>query len=54
MHVPQIIYIILLAIGVLNSTARHGQPQPNYNMWVSLFGTGLTVGLLIWGGFFSN
>ncbi len=52
MHTPQIIVLVLMGIGLLLSANQHGQPRKPTNFWLSLIGTMLTIGLLIWGGFF--
>lgn len=53
MGIPQIIIIVLYAITLLLSAYNHGKPhENNQNFWVSLIGTGIIFGLLIWGGFF--
>ena len=53
MEAPQLITIILMALGVGLEVASHGKPRTgNHNAVVHLVSTGLTVGLLYWGGFF--
>lgn len=53
MGAPQVIIIVLYAITLLLSAYNHGKPhENNQNFWVSLIGTGIIFGLLIWGGFF--
>lgn len=54
MHAPQIIYIILTFIGLGYSIAKHGQPRDNHDFGVDLISTIIVLGLLYWGGFFSN
>jgi hypothetical protein len=54
MGAPQIIYIVLTALGLLLVAEKHGKvPEKPENLWTSLFATAIVVGLLIWGGFFS-
>jgi len=53
MHAPQIIMIILLALGVWQSLMKHGEYRSDekYNFWASLIAAGIEVALLYWGGF---
>jgi len=52
MGIPQIIYIVLSAIGLLLAAYYHGKPRDNYNFWTVLVSSFIAYGLLIWGGFF--
>ena len=53
--IPQIIYLILTCIGLLDVSYRHGKPkQGNENMWGTIIGTAIVCGLLYWSGFFSK
>ncbi len=52
MGAPQIIFIILIAMSLGIHLVKHGEHRDNYNFWMALFDTGLTVALLNWGGFF--
>ena len=53
MRAPQIILIILYALGLGIAMKEHGQYEyKKSNFFVSLLGTAIQVGLLIWGGFF--
>lgn len=54
MHAPQIIYIVLVGIGLLITAAKHGEPKGDYNIGVQIIADGLMIGLLIWGGFFAS
>ena len=49
---PQGIYLVLLLLSLGLVLAKHGEPREPYNIWVTLFGTALTLALLYWGGFF--
>jgi len=50
---PQIIYLILLFLGVGAEAVKHGQPKKgNHNFWVALTGAGLVMALHYWGGFY--
>jgi len=51
---PQITWIALAAIGIGVNMALHGKPRGNYSVWSSLIGVGLSVWLLVAGGFFSG
>lgn len=54
MGAPQIIYIILCAIGGVIIIARNGQPKTgNYSFGSWLIANVLALGLLWWGGFFA-
>lgn len=51
---PQIIWIVLLALGLGISIQQHGQPKTgHHNFGVSLLGAALSAGILYWGGFFT-
>jgi hypothetical protein len=52
MGAPQIIMIVLLALGVGISIASHGKPRPPHHGIASAVGAGVTAALLWWGGFF--
>ena len=54
MGVPQIIIIILYAVNLGITLAKHGEStESKYNFIGTFISTALMVGLLIWGGFFS-
>lgn len=54
MGIPQIIYIILLAMNLGVALAKHGQPKnTNYNFVAQLIAVIIEAGVLYWGGFFS-
>ncbi len=54
MKIPQILMIVLLGISLLLSAKNHGKPKEgNNNFWVSFVSTTISVGLLLWGGFFN-
>lgn len=51
--IPQIIVIVLYSISLCLAANQHGKPRDGeHNFWVSLIGTGIIIGLLVWGGFF--
>lgn len=53
MGIPQIILIVLYSISLCIAANQHGKPRDGENnFWVSLIGTGIIIGLLVWGGFF--
>ena len=53
LHAPQIIILILMAIGMGVSLARYGERKRDcYDFSDILFGPTITFGLLYWGGFF--
>lgn len=51
MGAPQIIYIVLLSMGLMLSLIKHGE-EHTINFWTTLISTGIIVTLLITGGFF--
>lgn len=55
-HAPQIIYLILLFIGIGIDVQRHGEPKKpgTHNFWGDIIIAALGFGLLYWGGFFSQ
>lgn len=54
-HAPQMIYLALVLIGVGVSMAQHGKPKTgNHHLGASIIGYGIVMGLLYWGGFFSQ
>ena len=53
MGVPQIIVLILYGLTLGIEMTKNGKPREGeYSFWSSLIGCGVTMGLLIWGGFF--
>jgi hypothetical protein len=52
MTAPQLVMIILLALGTGIHLALHGQPRSPYRGDFALVGLCLNLGLLWWGGFF--
>ncbi len=52
MSTPAIITIVLMSISLLATAALHGKPRTPNNFWVTLLSTALTLGLLLWGGYF--
>jgi len=53
MKAPQIIVICLYAFQIGVDLVQHGKPRTgNYNVIITIIATGISVGLLIWGGFF--
>jgi hypothetical protein len=54
MGAPQIILIVLLGISLLINAYKHGKPKTGtYDLFVSLLNAGITIWILIAGGFFS-
>ena len=54
MKAPQIILIIIYALGLGISLEQHGKPKTGTeSFWKSLLATAIIFALLIWGGFFS-
>ena len=51
MNAPQIILIVLLAVGFGTAAAKHGEPSKPHNVVTSAISIALLVGLLWWGGF---
>lgn len=55
MHAPQIIIIVLQALGLGIALQQHGQPKTGkHNFGTMLVATCINFGLLYWGGFFSK
>ena len=53
MGIPQILIIVIYAVGLLLYAHDHGKPKTGYtNFWVGLFSAFIDVSLLLWGGFF--
>ena len=53
MRIPQIIYIVLLAMNLGINLVKHGERRiDKYNFFSALLGTVIPVALLCWGGFF--
>ena len=54
MGIPQIIFIVILAMSLGINLTRHGEKRDGeYNAWIALLATAIETGLLIWGGFFT-
>lgn len=54
MGTPQIICIITMGLNLLISAHLHGADKGKHNILYTLINAGLTIGLLYWGGFFTN
>lgn len=52
MSTPAIIYIVLMAVGLVISLIKDGQPERT-SFGSTIFAAIITVGILYWGGFFS-
>lgn len=52
--IPQIIFIILLAVGFGMSVILHGKPRTPHNFYSGLIATCITCALLFLGGFFDK
>jgi hypothetical protein len=50
---PQITMVVLMALGLGISLAKHGEPREPYSFGTALLGTALAAGLLWAGGFFA-
>ena len=53
MGTPQLIMVILLAIGMTRGLLKHGESDGTVSLPGITIGTCITVGLLWWGGFWS-
>ena len=54
MGAPQIIMIVIFSISLTLSMLDHGKPKTGKeSFFAALVNTAITVGLLIWGGFFN-
>ncbi len=51
---PQITMIVLLALGVGVSTAKHGESRPPYNGFLAIGSAAISAWLLYVGGFFNQ
>lgn len=55
MNAPQLIYLALTCLGLGMALAKHGQPKDDsHSFWWTLTASGICIGLLYWGGFFSG
>lgn len=55
LHAPQLIFIALLVLGTGVSLAKHGQPKEGrHNFTLAVLSDAIVIGLLYWGGFFSQ
>lgn len=52
MHAPQIIYLVLVFIGLMIAAREHGKPRVPSSFWITLIAALIVMSLLIWGGFF--
>lgn len=52
LHAPQIIWLLLLVVGIALSAALHDKPRQPHNFWVDIVCYAISFGLLYWGGFF--
>ena len=54
MRAPQIIIIVMYALGIGIALSKHGeQRNDKYNFFVTLISTAIELSLLWWGGFFA-
>lgn len=54
MSTAAIIYLVLMGVGLLYTSYKHGQQKTEkHNIWVSLISTLIILSLLNWGGFFN-
>lgn len=57
-HAPQIIYFVILALGLIFSAIRHGSvnkiTQNEHPFITAVVGGTIVVGLLLWGGAFTS
>lgn len=53
MGIPQIIMIIIMSMNVTINLVENGKPRDGkYSFFGTLFGTGINIAILWWGGFF--
>lgn len=53
MNAPQIIMIVIYAMGVTVSLLKHGETRTGtYNFWLTFISTMIECAILKWGGFF--
>ncbi len=53
MNAPQIVMIVIIALGLGFSLAKHGQPRENHNLTKDCISTAILLAILWWGGFFT-
>lgn len=53
LQLPQIIYLILVFVGLLVAANKHGKSQPAYDFWSTLISVILNSILFYFGGFFT-
>ena len=54
MHAPQIIVLVLYSITIGIEMAQHGETYvTKHNVFITMIGVVMMLGLLWWGGFFS-
>lgn len=53
-HLPQVVAILLLGIELGITATLNGKPRPPFSVVSSVVSILLWVGLLYWGGFFSQ
>lgn len=52
--IPQIIYIVIIFIGLLCEAYLHGEKRKDsYNIFIRLVSVAIWTGILYWGGFFN-
>jgi predicted exporter len=52
-HWPQWTLLVLLVLALLGHAVKHGQPRDNHNAFLAFIDFGLTMFILIAGGFFA-
>lgn len=54
MGIPQIIYIVIVALALGLSLAKHGEVEmKRENFWTTFIASSIQLAILYWGGFFS-
>lgn len=54
MRAPQIIWIILTAMDFAIVLVKNGTPKGDYDVGIYIVALAVNIGLLWWGGFFTN
>ncbi len=54
MGIPQVIYLMFVAVEITWQVAHQGQPEGNYDGVATAIAHAFILGLLWWGGFFGK
>jgi len=52
--IPQLLFVIIIAMSIGIALAKHGKPSPKYNFWLTLLASAIWYAIAWSGGFFDG